>query len=62
LLINCFWASGQYKGKGYDKELLQLALEDAKSQGKDGLVTVYTEKNKGKRSRASGKKRQQATE
>ncbi|MFZ4724944.1 MAG: GNAT family N-acetyltransferase [Paludibacter sp.] len=40
LLINCFWVSGQYKGQGYAKELLQLALDDAKSQGKDGLVTI----------------------
>ncbi|MDA3880503.1 MAG: N-acetyltransferase [Prolixibacteraceae bacterium] len=40
LLINCFWVSGKYKGQGYGKELLRLALEDAKSQGKDGLVTV----------------------
>lgn len=40
LLINCFWVSGQYKGNGYGKELLRLALEDAITQGKDGLVTV----------------------
>lgn len=40
LLINCFWVSGQYKGQGYGKELLRLAVEDAISQGKDGLVTV----------------------
>lgn len=40
LLINCFWVSGQYKEQGYGKELLRLAIEDAKSQGKDGLVTV----------------------
>ena len=40
LLINCFWVSGQYKGKGYGKELLKTAFDDAKSQGKDGLVTV----------------------
>ena len=40
LLLNCFWVSGQYKGKGYGKELLRLAIEDAKAQGKDGLVTV----------------------
>ncbi len=39
-LINCFWVSGQYKGKGFGKELLRLAMEDAKNQGKDGLVTV----------------------
>lgn len=40
LMINCFWVSGQYKGKGYAKALLQTALDDAKAQGKDGLVTV----------------------
>jgi len=39
-LINCFWVSGKYKGHGYGKALLQLAIDDAKSQGKDGLVTV----------------------
>jgi len=40
LLINCFWVSGKYKGTGYGKELLRLAMEDAEMQGKDGLVTV----------------------
>ena len=39
-MLNCFWVSGQYKGKGYAKALLQSALDDAKSQKKDGLVTV----------------------
>lgn len=40
LLINCLWVSGQYKGKGYAKALLNLALGDARAQGKDGVVTV----------------------
>ncbi|MFV0536636.1 MAG: GNAT family N-acetyltransferase [Dysgonomonas sp.] len=40
LLINCFWVSGQYKGKGHAKTLLQHAIEDAKAQEKDGLVTI----------------------
>ncbi len=40
LFINCFWVSGQYKGKGYGKALLQSALDDAKTQGKNGIVTV----------------------
>lgn len=40
LMLNCFWVSGQYKGKGYAKALLQSAIDDAKQQGKDGLVTV----------------------
>jgi GNAT superfamily N-acetyltransferase len=40
LLINCFWISGQYKGKGYGKALLQSAIDDAGAQGKDGLATI----------------------
>lgn len=40
LMINCMWVSGQYKGKGYGKALLDSAIEDAKRQGKSGLVTV----------------------
>lgn len=40
LMINCFWVSGQYKGKGHAKALLQSAIDDAKSQDKHGLVTV----------------------
>ena len=40
LMINCFWVAGQYKGKGYAKALLQSAIDDAITQGKDGLVTV----------------------
>lgn len=39
-MINCFWVSGQYKGNGHAKALLQSAIEDAKAQGKNGLVTV----------------------
>jgi hypothetical protein len=39
-LVNCFWVSGQYKKKGYGKELLSLATEDAENQKKEGLVTV----------------------
>ena len=40
LMINCFWVSGKYKGCGHGKALLQSAVEDAKAQGRDGLVTV----------------------
>lgn len=39
-MINCFWVSGQYKGHGHAKALLQSAINDAKPQGKNGLVTV----------------------
>jgi predicted GNAT family acetyltransferase len=40
LMINCFWVSGQYKGQGHAKALLQSAIEDAKAQDKNGMVTV----------------------
>lgn len=40
LMINCFWVSGQYKGHGHAKALLQSAIDDVKSQGKNGLATV----------------------
>lgn len=40
LLINCLWVSGQYKQKGYAKELLRHALEDASSSGRDGVFTI----------------------
>ncbi|WP_353119553.1 N-acetyltransferase [Myroides odoratus] len=40
LLINCFWVSGQYKGKGYAKQLLQMAIDDAKQNKYKGLVTI----------------------
>lgn len=40
LSVGCFWVSGQYKGQGYGKQLLQFAIDDAKAQGKSGLVAV----------------------
>lgn len=40
LMINCFWVSGQYKGCGHGKALLQSTIDDARAQGKAGLVTV----------------------
>jgi GNAT superfamily N-acetyltransferase len=40
IMIGCFWVSGQYKGAGHGKALLQAAIDEAKKQGKKGLVTV----------------------
>ncbi len=40
LLVNCFWVSGRYKGKGHGKQLLQFAENDASAQGKSGLVAI----------------------
>lgn len=40
LAIGCFWVSGKYKGQGHGKALLQSVIDDAKQQGKDGLLAV----------------------
>ncbi len=46
LFIQCFWVSGSYKNKGYGKSLLNMAIEDAKSQGKDAVLIIVGTKNK----------------
>ena len=38
MVVNCFWVSGQFKGKGYGKDLLQQCLDDSKD--KDGVVVI----------------------
>jgi GNAT superfamily N-acetyltransferase len=40
LMIGCFWVSGKYKGQGHGKALLRDAIQAARGQGKNGLVTV----------------------
>jgi GNAT superfamily N-acetyltransferase len=40
LALGCFWVSGRYKGHGHGKALLQSVVDDARRQGKSGLVTV----------------------
>lgn len=44
MYIDCLWVSGQYKGKGYGKELLEACITDAKQKGKIGLTILSTEK------------------
>lgn len=43
MMINCFWVSGQYKEKGYGKQLLQKCIAD--STGKNGIIAIVS-KNK----------------
>lgn len=40
IMIGCFWVSGKFKGHGHGKALLTEVIEDARNQGKSGLVTV----------------------
>ena len=40
LMLGCFWVSGQYKGKGHGKVLIQEVIKEAKKLKKDGIATV----------------------
>lgn len=40
LMLGCFWVSGQFKGHGHGKALLNEALQDARDQGRAGLVSL----------------------
>ena len=44
--IYCLWVAGSFKGKGIGKELLEYAINDAKSKKKSGICTVVTQKKK----------------
>lgn len=46
LHINCFWVSGQFKGKGFGCKLLDLCISDAKDTGKEGLTVVSSVKKR----------------
>ena len=43
LVIHCLWVVGKGKGKGYGAHLLQLCLDDARAQGKRGVVMVASD-------------------
>jgi hypothetical protein len=42
--INCFWISGQFKGKGYSNLLLDECIKDSKEKGKKGICTLSSKK------------------
>lgn len=44
MVINCFWVSGQFKGQGNGKKLLDQCLEDARSM--DGVVAISSDKKR----------------
>jgi len=46
MVINCFWVSGQYKGKGNGKKLLQQCIKDAIDSGMEGLVAISSDKKR----------------
>lgn len=46
MYIYCLWVAGSFKGKGYGKELLLYAIEDAKNKGKNGICVISSKKKK----------------
>lgn len=44
--IYCLWVLGEFKRKGYGKELLEYALQDAKNNGKSGVCMLGSKKQK----------------
>lgn len=46
LVIHCLWVSGQYAGKGHGRALLESCLEDARRQGKRGVVVASATKKR----------------
>lgn len=44
MVINCFWVSGQFKGHGNGKRLLQQCKDDAKEV--DGIVAMPSDKKR----------------
>ncbi len=44
--IYCLWVAGSFKGKGIGKELLEYAIEDARSKKKSGICTLVSKKKK----------------
>lgn len=47
MMIDCFWVSGQYKGKHHSNALLAQCIEDAKEAGMHGIVAISSEKKQG---------------
>lgn len=44
--LYCLWITGNCKGKGYGKELMEYCLADAKAKGKSGVCMLAAKKQK----------------
>lgn len=44
--LYCLWVTGEYKGKGYGKALLEYCISDAKEKGKSGICILGSKKQK----------------
>ena len=46
IYLYCLWVSGEYKGKGYGKSLMDYCLADAREKGKSGVCMLGAAKQK----------------
>ena len=46
IYLYCLWVSGEYKGKGYGKSLMEYCLADARERGKSGVCMLGAAKQK----------------
>ena len=46
LYIYCLWTSGEYRGKGYGRALMEYCLADAREKGKSGVCMLGAKKQK----------------
>ena len=44
--LYCLWVTGEFKGKGYGRQLMEYCLADAKAKGKSGVCMLGAEKQK----------------
>lgn len=46
LYLYCLWVTGEFKGKGYGRQLMEYCLSDARAKGKSGVCMLGAEKQK----------------
>ena len=46
IYLYCLWVSGEYKGKGYGKSLMEYRLADARAKGRSGICMLGAAKQK----------------
>lgn len=46
LYLYCLWVTGDFKGKGYGRQLMEYCLADAKAKRKSGVCMLGAEKQK----------------
>jgi len=46
LYIYCLWVNGEFKGKGYGKELIEYCIADARAKGKSGICMLGAARQK----------------